>query len=140
MTPWSIILNNPGKLEHNGRACVAQSTLQDDPRLIRFDSPVSGIAALMKTLLSFQRKDDLEHIAAFIARYSSPDKAAVCVLDVCRHCGVDQTDYFDIEVPDNLIRLTQAIVLHEQGTCPDSALPFWYEEAVFEAAAARVLA
>ncbi len=139
MTPWSIILNNPGKIEHSGRVCIDQSTLQDDPKLIRFESPTEGISALMKILLSFQHKDDLEHIASFISRYSSPDRAAVCIHDVCRHCGVDQTDYFDIEIPDNLIRLAQAIVHHEQGAGEDPTLPFWFAESVYEAAAKDAL-
>lgn len=119
-----------------------ESPMQDDPRLIRFDTPEDGLRAGMKIILSHKSDDDLEHIAAFMARYSRPMDihAGNYINAVCQHCGVGPIDYFDVEVPDNLIRLAQAIVRHEQGKCPDLATPFWYDDKIYEAAAMGALA
>ncbi len=136
-----IALNNPMSIEHSKDAWDGESTLQDDPTFVRYITPEKGIRAGMKTLLTYQRKHDLEHIAAFITRYAPPteNNTAAYIDDVCQHCGVKSTDYFDVEIPDNLIRLAQAIVHHEQGAGPDHALPFWFSESVYETAAKEAL-
>ena len=141
ITPRGIALNNPMNIEKNSIAWQGESTLNDDPTFIRFETPEMGLRAGMKTLLTYQRKDDLEHIAAFITRYAPPveNNTTAYINDVCARCGVGPTDYFDVEVPDNLIKLAQAIVIHEQGKCPDTTTPFWYDEPTYEAAAKMAL-
>ena len=137
MTPRGIALNNPMNIERNSTSWQGAALMQDDKTFIRFETPEMGLRAGMKTLLTYQRKDDLEHIAAFIARYAPPveNNTTAYINDVCARCGVGPTDYFDVEVPDNLIKLAQAIVIHEQGKCPDTTTPFWYDEQTYEAAA-----
>lgn len=135
-----IDLNNPMKIEKNSTAWKGEAMMQDDPTLIRFETPEMGLRAGMKILLTYQRKDDLEHIAAFVTRYASLAENNAMINAVSARCGVGPTEYFDIEIPDNLIRLAQAIVRHEQGVGPDSAFPFWFAETVYEAAARDALA
>lgn len=122
------------------------STMQDDPVFIRFDTAVDGLRAGMKVLLNYQRADELEHIQAIITKYAPPvvegkieNDTAAYIADVAQHCGVNPLDYFDIEVPENLIRLAQAIVRHEEGKCPDPTLPFWYPDEVYQEAAEKAL-
>jgi hypothetical protein len=138
---FCIALNNPFSIERHYTNFKGQSLMQDDPRFIRFETIADGLIAGMKIILSHRSDDDLEHIAAFMARYGRPADihAGNYINDVCQHCGVGPTDYFDVEVPDNLIRLAQAIVRHEQGPCADPAVPFWYTDAVYEAAAMGAL-
>lgn len=137
-----IRLNNPMNIEKSATAWIGESTLQDDPTFVRFDTPEKGIRAGMKDLLTFQRKYDLDHIQGIITRYAPPkeNNTAAYIADVCARCGVGPTDFFDVQVPDNLIRLAQAIVHHEQGACPDPTLPHWYDDSVFLQAAKEALA
>jgi len=139
--PRGINLNNPMNLERNSISWQGASTLQDDPRFVRFETPEMGVRAGMKVLLTYQNKDDLQNISAIITKYAPPaeNDTAAYISDVSAHCGVSPTDFFDVEVPDNMIRLAQAIIIHEQGHCPDDSTPFWYENDVYESAAKDAL-
>lgn len=139
--PKGIRLNNPGNIVRTATSWQGESTLQDDPRFLRFDDPVHGLRALMKILYNYQEADDIENIRGMINRWAPPaeNDTGAYVADVAGRCGAGQTDYFSVSVPDNLIRLAQAIVHHENGECADPTLPNWYDDKVYEEAAAMVL-
>lgn len=136
-----VNLNNPCGIKKNQIAWQGESTMQDDPNFVRFDTPVMGLRAAMKALLTYQRKYDIHTVPAFINRWAptSENATASYISDVCGRLKVLNTDCIDLEIPDNLIRLTQAIVHHENGACPDPAVPDWYQEALYEQAAELAL-
>lgn len=138
MTPRGIRLENPGNIRRGPTAWVGESTLQDDPDFLRFDKPEYGLRALMKILITYQSKDEVEHVQGMISRWAPPEEndTEAYIKDVAAHVGVKPLDYIDVEVPENLIRLAQAITYHENGKCPDPTLPWWYPDEIYEAAAA----
>lgn len=141
MMERGIRLNNPMSIERNATSWKGMSAMQDDPVMVRFDTPEDGLRAGMKTLITYQRKYELEHIQAIITRFAPPSEnnTVAYIADVSNRCHVKPTDYFDVEVPDNLIRISQAITRHEQGACPDPTFPYWYDDEVFQQAAKEAL-
>lgn len=141
MSPRGIRINNPGNIRRDATAWQGESTLQDDPDFLRFDTPELGLRALMKIIINYQAKYEIEHIQGLIYRWAPPSEndSNAYVADIASHCCVAPTAYFDVEVPDNLIRIAQAIVHHENGNCPDPTLPYWYPDETFEAAAGLAL-
>lgn len=136
-----ISLNNPGGIKRNNIVWEGMADTQPDPELVNFISPVMGIRAMMEDLLNYKKLHDLDTISGIIERWAPPveNNTAAYISDVCQRCGVDASSYFDVNVPDNLIRLTQAIVHHENGKCPDPTMPFWYPEEIYEEACGMVL-
>lgn len=141
MMPRGVRLNNPGNIRRNAIAWLGESTLQDDPDFLRFDTAEYGIRALMKILINYQRTEDIEHVQGLISRWAPPSEndTGSYVVDVAAHVGVKPTDYIDVEVPENLIRLAQAIAFHENGKCPDPTLPWWFPDETYETAATLAL-
>lgn len=137
-----ISLNNPMSIERTGIAWQGESTLQDDPVFLRFETPEKGIRAGMKNLVNYQRLHNLDTIRKIITRYAPPieNNTEAYIADVCKRCGVGPDDHFDDTEPQHLILLAKAVVRHEQGTCPDPTLPFWYDDTVFQQAAKEALA
>lgn len=141
MIPRGIRLQNPGNIRRNHIAWLGESTLQDDPDFLRFTDPEYGIRAIMKILINYQLKEDIEHVQGIISRWAptNENNTDAYIKDVAAHVGVKPTAYLDVEVPENLIRLAQAIAHHENGKCPDPTLPWWYPDETYEAAAGLAL-
>lgn len=139
--PRGINLNNPGNIDRTQIAWSGMDQTQDDPRFIRFTTPEYGIRALMKILISYQEKYNIDTVSGIINRWapSAENDTGAYVSDVANRCGVSPTDHFDVSVPDNLIRIAQAIAYHENGACPDDTTPYWYSDDVYEAAAKLAL-
>lgn len=141
MLPRGIRHNNPGNIRRTKTAWQGESTLQDDPDFIRFDDAQHGLRALMKTLITYQEKYDIEHVQGLILRWAPPSEnnTAAYITAVAERVGVKPMDYISVEIPENLIRLAQAITRHENGKCPDPTLPWWYPDETYEKAAEMAL-
>lgn len=139
--PRGFRLNNIGNIRRNATAWQGESTLQDDPDFVRFDTPQMGIRAMMKILITYQTADEIEHIQGLISRWAPPSEnnTVAYIADVAAHVGVAPMDYLSVEVPENLIRIAQAIAHHENGNCPDPTMPFWYPDETYEEAAQMAL-
>lgn len=148
-TPRGVRLNNPGNIRHSAVSWKGQSTLQDDPDFVRFDprddadpdDAFWGIRAIMKIIINYQRQHDLETVRAIISRWAPPveNNTQAYFEDVAKRVGVGIDDHIDVEVPDLLIHLAEAIVYHENGKSPDPTLPYWFDETVYVAAAQSAL-
>lgn len=136
-----IALNNPMSLERSSVAWVGESTMQDDPAFIRFDTPEKGIRAGMKDVVNYQRLHNLYTIKEIITRYAPAveNNTLAYIADVCKICEVKPDDHFDDTDIDHLVILAKAITHHEQGACPDPTLPYWYDDSVFKQAAKEAL-
>lgn len=137
MTARGIRLNNPGNIRKGKDVWSGESSLQDDPDFVRFNDPAHGLRAVMKILLRYQDHYELEHIRAIISRWAPAveNETAAYIADVAARVGVKPDDYISLDIPENLIRVAQAISRHENGTCPDPTLPWWYPDEVYEEAA-----
>lgn len=139
MTPRGIRLNNPGNIDRNATAWQGMSTLQDDPRFIRFDDPKYGLRALMKILLTYFHKYNLNTVESIISKYAPPVENATdsYINAVASRINVQPKD--PIHVEKYLVPLAQAIVVHENGKCPDPTLPYWYPETTYREASTMAL-
>lgn len=137
-----IRLNNPGGIVHGPISWRGMSTLQDDPKLVRFERPEDGVHAIMRDLITYQERHNLYNIRDIVTRWAPPheNNTAAYITDVCARMGINPDSHIDLGVPDNLIRLTQAIVHHENGSSPDPTMPFFYPEEVYESEAKLALA
>lgn len=146
MIPRGVKNNNPGNIRYSKAVWEGLAAAQPDPDFVSFIDPMHGLRALMRNLLTHQRKYNLNSVQSLIgdpklgwAPPSENDTGAY-VRDVCMHVGVKPADFVDLEIPENLIRMAQAIAQQENGHCPDPTLPWWYPEETYEEAARLALA
>jgi hypothetical protein len=149
--PRGIRNNNPGNIERTnprapwqGAAPLAEA-MSRDRRFEVFESPVSGIRALLRTLITYQDKHGLKSVNEIINRWAPPveNKTSAYVDVVVRHMqasGVPVTDGdTEIDVHDyaTALALTQSIVRHENGPPPKARGKWWYSQAEYDEALRR---
>lgn len=129
--PRGIRLNNPGNIDRNAIHWQGMSTMQDDPRFIRFDHPQDGIRALMKLMITYEHKYGLSTVKGLIHKYAPPHENATdsYVKAVSNHLGVNSDMVIDVE--RYLIKLAQGIVRHENGKAFPGYPEYWYEDSVY---------
>ena len=139
--PRGIRLNNPGNIDRNATAWQGESTLQDDPRFVRFDHPRDGLRALMKTLLAYQDKHDLHTVDQMISRWAPPNENDTKAYRqaVANHLGINEDTPVDLRNPFMLIKFAQAIAIHENGRPAQGIPDYWYDAGVYQDAARLAL-
>lgn len=113
--------NNPGNLDHRDSVKWNGELPFDadiEPRFCRFESPVFGIRALCKVLLTYQRKYKVCTIAGIVLRWAPAveNNTKAYIESVAKACGIksDQT----ILIESYLEPLAKAIIHHENGSQP----------------------
>lgn len=132
--PRGIRNNNPGNIRLSKTKWQGQKSFQFDPDFIEFDTPVMGLRAVMKLLVTYQRKYGLDTVESIINRYAPPHENATdgYIESVCKAMNVKRRARLAISTPATLILLTKAICLHENGRAPQGG---WYPEAFYLTAA-----
>ena len=132
--PRGIRNNNPFNIRKGPRWQGLAAT-QPDPAFATFETPVYGIRAGMKLLLTYQSRHGIKTIRALIARFAPPNEndTVAYVAAVCKATGVNPDD--TIGFLAHLIPLARAIVRHECGDpAPFGRPPAWYGDNVYAAA------
>ena len=141
--PRGIRLNNPGNLQRNATSWVGMSTMQDDPRFIRFDKPGDGLRALMKTALTYYHKHGLDTVESIVNRWAPPveNKTDSYAYSVALHMGVKRREVIDLTERNTLIALAEAITIHENGhPAKGERIPkYWYDDSIYAEAATSAL-
>lgn len=139
--PRGIRLNNPGNIRHSKISWHGQSTMQDDPAFVRFDNPMLGMRALMRVLINYYLKHDIETIEGIIRRFAPAveNDVEAYIHDVCRHLGFRKSESLNLANKEILTELSQAITLHENGHPPHFMPVYWYENSVYADAAKSAL-
>ncbi len=134
--PRGIRNNNPGNLRLTKQHWQGQRAEQLDTSFLQFDSPLMGLRALMKTLLTYQVKYGLDTAESIINRFAPPaENATDCYIHaVAKRMGVKRRDRLQLASPPVLARLAEAIVRQENG-----AVRPWYPADVYAAAAQLAL-
>ena len=71
--PRGIRNNNPGNIRLSKIQWLGQTRLpQQDPDFVEFTAPLFGLRALMKTLLAYYLRYDLDTVQSLINRYAPP--------------------------------------------------------------------
>lgn len=139
--PRGIRNNNPGNIRLSPQRWRGQKGAQSDTAFIEFETPVMGIRALMKLLLTYYHKYDLNTIESILNRYAPPIENATdaYIHGVTKHMGVSRTMPLQLHSKPVLIKLAEAITRHENGAPPSDAPPLWYDVALYDAAATLAL-
>lgn len=123
-TPRGIRNHNPGNIDRTGDKWQGMAADQSsDSRFVVFVAPQWGIRALVKVLLSYQRKHGIKTIRGIINRWAPPveNNTSAYVEQVAKACGVDPDDTIDIENKAVLRALVSSIIKHENGQQPYGA-------------------
>lgn len=128
MTPRGIRNNNPGNIEKGaGWRGLAEDQSGDD-RFAIFKSPVWGIRALCKVLLTYHRHrraadgSVIDTVREYIFRWAPPSEndTDAYVMAVRMALDVEKGEIIDPENPLTLQMLAGAIIQHENGEQPYS--------------------
>ena len=129
-----LVNNNPGNIRKNGTAwhgAIAGS----DPAFVTFDTPVDGIRAMAKVLLTYQRQHGLDTIAELLERWAPAveNDSFAYIDDVATRLRLDPDERIDLNDRAVLAALCGAIIRHENGIQP-------YADAVLAAGVDAALA
>lgn len=141
--PRGVRNNNPLNIRHSANTWQGQSAVQEDSSFVTFTTPVMGIRAAMKTMLTYQGKYNLDTVWMIIKRWAPPNenKTDIYAKNVADVMGVGINDIIDISKnSDLLIRMIKGMITQENGN-PDNfsswiykSEKYWYPDAVFLAA------
>lgn len=139
--PRGIRNNNPGNIIKGKTLWRGMAQDQDDPRFVVFSAPVWGLRALMKTLLTYYRRHGLDTVHSIVNRWAPPHENATdhYAEHVALKLKVHRTALLRVDDPAILVKLAQAIVLHENGKPVKSRGKFWYPQRLYEEAAIMAL-
>ncbi len=131
--PRGIRNNNSGNIRQNSIKWQGMREQPFDHEFVEFVSPVFGLRAIMKILLTYHYKYGLDTVQSIINRWAPPHENATdsYATHVARFLGVKRYDI--IAVPDMLVKLAQAITIHENGYPHHSHnMPkHWYPKTVY---------
>lgn len=138
--PRGVRNNNPFNIRHSKDKWQGQAADQPDIDFITFLNPKFGIRAGMKILFSYQMKYDLRTVRDIINRFAPPSEndTEAYMNSVSSHLGITPDTVFNISDKPMMIKLCQAIIIHENGR-PENYknyinknCPYWYPSFVFE--------
>ncbi len=120
--PRGIRNNNPGNIRRNRDPWQGLAERQGDVEFFIFKSPIYGIRALARTLITYQDKHDLRSIRQILGRWAPPveNNTNAYVRAVAAQTGFDADHPLDMHRFDHLKPLLAAIIQHENGQQPYS--------------------
>lgn len=130
MSSRGIRNNNPGNIrvgsDWRGLAMSVEMTpqQQEEREFCVFCSPVYGIRALTKLLLTYYRKYNLDTVEEIISRYAPEadnNNTKAYIDHVAAEVGVNYDAILDLEDRDIMKLLVDAIIVHENGYNPYKA-------------------
>ena len=141
LLPRGIRNNNPGNIRLSRTVWQGQRPEQLDADFIEFTSALYGLRALMKTLLTYYLKYNLDTVECIINRYAPPHENATdaYIHSVTKVLKVKRTDKIKLTDKPVLNALAQAIVLRENGHPPTSRPSGWYVPELYDEAVNLVL-
>jgi hypothetical protein len=141
--PRGIRNNNPGNLRLSKTVWLGQrsSLPAADRDFAEFSTALYGLRALMKNLLTYYLKHDLDTVECIINRFAPPHENDTdgYIRSVAKVLGVRRTEKTDLTLKPVLTALARAIVLHENGPPPKDRPSGWYASALYDQAADLVL-
>ncbi len=141
MFPLGILLNNSGNIERTDDVWRGQARLQDHKRFVRFLTPEAGLRAMMKILIRYEDIYKLNSISKMISRWAPPEENDThsYIMHVSHVAGYPPNKFLDMDDPEVLIRIAQAITIHENGHSPDYMPVYWYDDDTYKRAAMAAL-
>lgn len=118
--PRGIRNNNPGNLKKTDTKWQGLADTQTDDTFFVFSTPIYGIRALARTLISYQVKHGLRTIRQIIGRWapSSENDTVAYIKAVCEDSGFGADVELDMHKHEHLRALVVAIIGFENGLQP----------------------
>jgi len=118
--PRGIRNKNPGNLRRSKDPWQGLAERQGDIEFFTFKTPIYGIRALARTLISYQDKHNLRTITQILNRWAptSENNTLAYVRAVADRTGFDSDQQLDVHSFDDLKPLVEAIIHHENGQQP----------------------
>ncbi len=109
--------NNPGNI-NKGQGFKGEVE-GNDSRFATFSTPVFGIRAIAKILVTYSTTHGIKTIAGAISRWapSSENNTAAYVADIVARTGIPGDQVIDFQDPEILDKVVTAIIWHENGEC-----------------------
>lgn len=106
--------NNPGNIRKSKDQW--EGAIGDDGEFVTFDSPESGARAMAKNLMSYGRQG-YDSIDKILNRYAPPEEndTQAYIDAIVAATGIPATQSLDLNDPDTLVTLSQAMSFHETG-------------------------
>lgn len=106
--------NNPGNIRKSKDQW--EGAIGDDGEFVTFDSPESGARAMAKNLMSYGRQG-YDSIDKILNRYAPPEEndTQAYINAIVAATGIPATQSLDLNDPDTLVTLSQAMSFHETG-------------------------
>lgn len=111
---------NPGNIDRNATVWQGMAADQSgDSRFVVFESPIYGIRAIAKVLLSYHDKHGIDTVRDFIDRWAPPNEnnTGAYIAHVAVQLGVSADEAVDVRDPGTMRELVKAIIRHENGRC-----------------------
>ena len=140
--PRGIRNNNPGNLRLSKTVWQGQKPApQTDKDFVEFTTPLYGLRALMRTLLTYYLKYNLDTVECIINRFAPPHENATdsYIHHIAKSLKVRRTDRIDLTSRPLMTLLASGIVLHENGVPPSGRPSGWYEKELYDQAVSLVL-
>jgi hypothetical protein len=114
--PRNVRLCNPGNVDRTSITWQGMSSLQDDPRFIRFIAPQWGFRCMAR-ILRGDYSEGCVTVHELINRWAPPveNDTSAYVTDVAGRLNIDMDE--TLALPEQLPALLKAIAIHEGG-CP----------------------
>lgn len=109
---------NPGNLDRAGTQWLGMSADQSgDSRFIVFDDATHGIRALMRVLLSYQRRDGINTVRGIVDRWAPAieNDTPAYIGDMVRETGFAADDILDFTDLATIQALARGLIHHENG-------------------------
>lgn len=112
--------NNPGNLRRSNDPWQGLAAQQTDPAFFVFQSPVYGIRALARTLITYQGKHGLRTIRTLVTRWApaAENDTEAYIRAVAQATGFAPDQTLDLHAYADLKPLVCAIIRHENGQQP----------------------
>ena len=120
MTTSSARNNNPGNIRKSKDPWQGLAERQTDAAFFVFKSPMYGIRALARVLITYQDKKKLRTIKDIIRRWApqTENDTNAYIISVADATGFAQDQLLDMHRFDHLKPLVEAIIRHENGQQP----------------------
>lgn len=112
--------NNPGNIRKSKDPWQGLAERQTDAAFFVFKSPMYGIRALARVLITYQDKKRLRTIKDIIRRWApqTENDTNAYIISVTDSTGFTQDQLLDMHRFDHLKPLVEAIIRHENGQQP----------------------
>lgn len=113
---------NPGNIRRSKEAWQGLAQVQTDSSFFTFKTPVWGIRAIARILITYQDEHNCHNISDIISRWAPPkeNNTEAYIADVCKRSGFQPLDQLNMHEHRYLKPLVNGIIWHENGSNPYS--------------------